>query len=509
MPIKTSVLTAYLLASLFWAVNAEAEGFSTGESVGQYAVVVVETHPEFQRLDCVGPEGTLRVEITFADSSEGPSTEHYRIQAAPGEGELPDDLVEALRTALLEMESRPSHAPFVARIPEVERSRGDPDADTRHRSEPTDESRDWVRALLAVMLFGLGVVLVMKRRAFAALLKRTEQGESTVGRRLLLVFFGLAICFLVAEGISRIYYEELFGASMGIQQAGLVAVDIPYVSFLYEPGEGGTNNMGLRVPYDTSPQKPEGTFRVLVIGDGVTFGESSQLEELFTYRLELLLEERVDRPVEVLNFSMPGLSLRQAVSLLEHRGLSWDPDLTVLAYCFNDPVETEILNWPNYSPGPSRFLTLLGVWLTGWEYPSESEWYDTVAPIYGQLEETFSRLGELADRYPIALIALPILVQPDEPQRHLPHVEKLTQRWSVPYFDIATPLVPQPLVSYRALDLDEFDYNASGHDAISVALAPLVVDWIDAQGADGQTPLPADTTDQSRPEHPNDHPGTD
>ena len=142
--------------------------------------------------------------------------------------------------------------------------------------------------------------------------------------------------------------------------------------------------MGLRVPYDTSPQKPEGTFRVLVIGDSVTWGQPP-LEGLFTYRLELLLEQQLEPPVEVLNFSMPGLSLRQEVSMLE----------------------------------------------------------------------------------------------------------------------------PQHLVSYRQDESNRTHFNALGHDAISVVLGPLIVNWIAAQGADGQAPPSTHRSDERQPEHSDVDPITD
>lgn len=108
------MLAAYVLASLLWAANAEAEAFSTGEAIGRYSVVEVVEHPEFQRITFAGPEGTSHVEVTFADEWQpGRSTEYYRIQPAPGGTALPDDLVEALREVLLEMESERGHVPFV------------------------------------------------------------------------------------------------------------------------------------------------------------------------------------------------------------------------------------------------------------------------------------------------------------------------------------------------------------------------------------------------------------
>ncbi len=124
------ILSACLLASLAVSGRAEADGFEIGDviggdSVGNYVVLQVDTHPEFHRIDLEDSAGsTFRVEIMYADPSRaGASTVHYAIQPTPDGVPIPDELFEALRGALLEMESQPDHVPFVNRTSETELNR--------------------------------------------------------------------------------------------------------------------------------------------------------------------------------------------------------------------------------------------------------------------------------------------------------------------------------------------------------------------------------------------------
>ena len=80
--------------------------------------------------------------------------------------------------------------------------------------------------------------------------------------------------------------------------------------------------------------KPAGTFRIVVLGDSITFGHYLREETTFPRLLEGQLRAS-GRATEVLNFGVGGYDVLQEVSLLASRP-EYHPTLVVLAYCLND-----------------------------------------------------------------------------------------------------------------------------------------------------------------------------
>lgn len=93
------------------------------------------------------------------------------------------------------------------------------------------------------------------------------------------------------------------------------------------------NTHGFRGPEPTPGRYPG--FRILFLGDSITFGNFLDLEATFAHQLmqRLLLEAK---DFDVLNFGVGGYDTLQEVALLEDRGLNYYPDLVVVTYCLND-----------------------------------------------------------------------------------------------------------------------------------------------------------------------------
>lgn len=97
------------------------------------------------------------------------------------------------------------------------------------------------------------------------------------------------------------------------------------------------NSYGFRdKEYDTL--KHSDTYRIIVLGDSIAFGNRLALEKILSKQLESLFEKE-KRNVEVMNLALGGYDTLQEVSTLEDTGIQFDPDLVVLAYCINDIVE--------------------------------------------------------------------------------------------------------------------------------------------------------------------------
>ena len=109
-----------------------------------------------------------------------------------------------------------------------------------------------------------------------------------------------------------------------------------------------TNAQGLRHPTDIGP-KPPNVFRIVCVGDSVTFGYRIPLvfpdtpdkydptDAAYPGRLERLLRnEYPGREVEVIALAVPGYSSHQGRLLLEESIEGLAPDLVVICFGFND-----------------------------------------------------------------------------------------------------------------------------------------------------------------------------
>ncbi len=79
-----------------------------------------------------------------------------------------------------------------------------------------------------------------------------------------------------------------------------------------------------------SPQKPPGTYRILLLGD--SFAEGYGVEESQTYQatLEKKLNAQYSQTIEILNAGVQGYSPHLEYLYFLHQGLSLNPDLVIL-----------------------------------------------------------------------------------------------------------------------------------------------------------------------------------
>ena len=121
------------------------------------------------------------------------------------------------------------------------------------------------------------------------------------------------------------------------------------------------NAMGFRDRREYSLAKPPGTFRILVLGDSVTFGHGTLDDTTYPFLLEQ--ELRKWRPAvnwEVWNLGVPGYNTAQELKYLEEIGPRAQPDLVVVGFFPNDFTGD---NDPRSSPGLARRMatTALGL----------------------------------------------------------------------------------------------------------------------------------------------------
>ncbi len=102
------------------------------------------------------------------------------------------------------------------------------------------------------------------------------------------------------------------------------------------------NRLGFRDERDYTPQKPPGVFRILVLGDSVTFGHGARSNTTYPYLLEQHLRAwRPDVEWQVWNLGVPGYATSQELAYLERVGPGYQPDLVVVGFYQNDLTGNE------------------------------------------------------------------------------------------------------------------------------------------------------------------------
>lgn len=100
------------------------------------------------------------------------------------------------------------------------------------------------------------------------------------------------------------------------------------------------NNQGFRDSRPTDVHKALGCYRVICIGDSVTFGvpvKLNQPTDTFPKQLEDLLRTRLNtKQIEVLNAGVPGYTSYQSLQQMKHRLVRYNPDLVVVQFGIND-----------------------------------------------------------------------------------------------------------------------------------------------------------------------------
>lgn len=97
------------------------------------------------------------------------------------------------------------------------------------------------------------------------------------------------------------------------------------------------NHLGFREREFAIP-KPPGCFRIMVLGDSLTWGAGLPVEKRYTNLLEARLKELAGAATaEVLNFAYPGASTAEECEVLRRHIDTVQPDLVVVGFCVNDP----------------------------------------------------------------------------------------------------------------------------------------------------------------------------
>jgi lysophospholipase L1-like esterase len=174
-------------------------------------------------------------------------------------------------------------------------------------------------------------------------MKSPNPGFSKAGslRRLLLALFSVCFTLLCLEGIVRMVapqdlkYWDSSDFRRILPTTPHFVENIPNAasSFLGVPVT--INDIGLRGKA-IQQAKPPGTFRVLVVGDSITFGYGVKDTEAYPQALERLLNRDCQGRYEVLNGGALGGGLGDYYHFLTTKGQLLQPDLLIIGIALND-----------------------------------------------------------------------------------------------------------------------------------------------------------------------------
>ncbi len=133
-------------------------------------------------------------------------------------------------------------------------------------------------------------------------------------------------------------------------------VSDPILGIRLNPGYDGwfagvparINALGFRDNRDSDLAKPPGTFRILVLGDSVTFGHGTLFETTYPYLLEQRLKSwRPSTQWQVWNLGVPGYNTGQELSQLKQLGPRYQPDLVIVGFYPNDMTDNAVIEQPS------------------------------------------------------------------------------------------------------------------------------------------------------------------
>jgi hypothetical protein len=174
-------------------------------------------------------------------------------------------------------------------------------------------------------------------------------------RRARKVLLSLAVLVLALAVVEVVYRLQVFGTAgfspvrlASVRTFGRTGFCQPAAShalrYELKPGLRGwyqlhpfeTNSHGMR-DREYTLEKPEGTFRIAVVGDSYAMGVGVPIEDAFHSVLERELgAQSSGTRYECLNFGVAGYHLLQYAHVIEEKALPFDPDLIVVAAISND-----------------------------------------------------------------------------------------------------------------------------------------------------------------------------
>ena len=227
----------------------------------------------------------------------------------------------------------------------------------------------WGYVVLLGLLAGVATALSLARSTWYQPLYRARAALVVSGVSLLLSLGAFELTLRLVDPLGLSYYE---------QAGDYVRDKLPDDQLVFRHKPSWETRYGdVRVTYNERGlrdrpilPKAAGEYRILALGDSVTFGWGVDQDKTFAARLEPLLQGRLHRPVRAINSGVGGYNTVQEVTYFKQKGIALQPDLVMLTYVKND-IEVNKGPFDPWAQGslwgksfPDMVMTMVGkLWL--------------------------------------------------------------------------------------------------------------------------------------------------
>lgn len=185
--------------------------------------------------------------------------------------------------------------------------------------------------------------------------------------------------------------------------------------------------------------KPNGTYRIILIGDSYVFGGSVNDNETFDYFMEKKLNEMPLPKIEVLNLGVWGFNTKHEVQRLKELGSKFSPDLVLMFYFQNDLENEEMADKMMYYfthalerlniSSEKAFLAYKNMLKTQYQttplnVPSEQG--------FQEVNNSLKELNNLHKKYNFSLILFAF----PSPLNQITNLKKVAKKYQWPFFNL-------------------------------------------------------------------------
>jgi hypothetical protein len=252
-----------------------------------------------------------------------------------------------------------------------------------------------------------------------------------------------------------------------------------------------TNELGFRDNRATLPAKRPGEFRVVVLGDSMTFGPGVEYERIYTSLLQAKLAAK-HPDIQVINLAVEGYNVLQYQAVLEEVGLGLQPDLLLVAlFPVNDFEMDDYDHHALIAAGGTvhtpwrQSLYVYRAYLHRLESIPAQVWHRLVAPApavagdagWENNAAALKRIAMLAEGYgvPLAVALVPHTKGFEKQRAIFGRVEGVCQQAAMRCVDLLAGFrakgVPDGALALNAIDAHG---NAEYHRIVAELLSPFV-----------------------------------
>jgi hypothetical protein len=174
---------------------------------------------------------------------------------------------------------------------------------------------------IAVTLGALGAILLIFRKWIKCLIQR----KKTLFLNIAMVLVICVLFFAIGEVILRVFFSGMIISEYGNGPGALQLMNSAHY-----------NSFGYR-DVEHTIAKPQGVYRIVVIGDSFTFGNGiKNPEDIYSRLLQKKLDIVSPGKYEVITLGTGGYSTLDEYNVLNNLALNLSPDLIILGYYAND-----------------------------------------------------------------------------------------------------------------------------------------------------------------------------